>query len=136
MQYHYLNSFASFAIFFFCRLLDHLYIIGHQLKALKWSKNFEAVCSILPNRTHTCTLLPNVIQLSRLISFKRTWPETVFASSALLQEHLVDAYLARLQLSRCEPTLESLQSLLAAHVDRDLVEGAEICRVFRWGCQA
>ena len=35
-----------------------------------------------------------------------------------LQETLVDAYLARLQLCRCAPTLQSLQSLLAAHVDR------------------
>ena len=34
------------------------------------------------------------------------------------EEALVDAYLARLQLCRCAPTLESLQSLLAAHVDR------------------
>lgn len=33
---------------------------------------------------------------------------------------MVDAYLARLQVCRDTPSLESLQSLLAAHVDRNL----------------
>ena len=41
-------------------------------------------------------------------------------SAWVLQEALVDAHLGRLQLCRCAPTLESLQSLLAAHVDRVL----------------
>ncbi|CAL1157590.1 unnamed protein product [Cladocopium goreaui] len=47
-------------------------------------------------------------------------------SAWVLQEALVDAYLGRLQLCRCAPTLESLQSLLAAHVDRVIYENLDL----------
>eukprot|EP00434_Breviolum_minutum_P000226 symbB.v1.2.000188.t1/scaffold21.1/size436794/7 len=43
-----------------------------------------------------------------------------------LPEPLVDEYLARLQVCRDTPSLESLQSLLAAHVDRVIYENLDI----------
>eukprot|EP00913_Durusdinium_trenchii_P007465 g7017.t1 len=41
-------------------------------------------------------------------------------------DHLVDAYLERLQLCRCSPSLESLQDLLSAHVDRIAYENLDV----------
>eukprot|EP00435_Cladocopium_sp_Y103_P010732 s1947_g2.t2 len=52
--------------------------------------------------------------------------ETDMDDTAGFTEALVDAYLARLQLRRCAPTLESLQSLLAAHVDRVIYENLDL----------
>lgn len=43
-----------------------------------------------------------------------------------LEDHLVDAYLERLQLCRCSPSLESLQDLLSAHVDRIAYENLDV----------